>query len=58
MEELVERFPVISGGRYDLHAIIGSGSSADVWRAHDGALDRRVAIKVFRDDVGDGERGV
>ena len=35
------------GDRYDLEEPIGSGASADVWRALDTALGRRVAIKIL-----------
>lgn len=36
------------GGRYQVHAPIGSGAMADVYRARDTVLERDVAIKVFR----------
>ncbi|MFJ4776581.1 protein kinase [Streptomyces sp. NPDC088762] len=36
------------GGRYRLHAAIGSGGTADVFRGVDEVLGREVAVKVFR----------
>ncbi|MEO5919774.1 MAG: serine/threonine-protein kinase [Pseudolysinimonas sp.] len=43
--------PIISGarplGRYKLKSVIGRGSAATVYRAHDGVFGRFVAIKVF-----------
>jgi eukaryotic-like serine/threonine-protein kinase len=33
--------------RYELRALLGSGGTATVYRAHDRDLDRQVAIKVF-----------
>lgn len=36
------------GDRYDLVRHIARGGMGDVYEAHDGVLDRRVAIKVFR----------
>ncbi|MEU4732394.1 protein kinase [Streptomyces sp. NPDC023588] len=36
------------GGRYRLHALIGSGGTADVFRGVDEVLGREVAVKVFR----------
>ncbi|MGW7452965.1 protein kinase domain-containing protein [Streptomyces sp. NPDC054787] len=36
------------GGRYRLHALIGAGGTADVFRGVDEVLGREVAVKVFR----------
>ncbi|MGW5852271.1 serine/threonine-protein kinase [Streptomyces sp. NPDC055254] len=36
------------GGRYRLQGVIGSGGTADVFRAVDEVLGREVAVKVFR----------
>jgi serine/threonine protein kinase len=44
----VPRRGVLLGSRYRLAKRVGSGASADVWRAHDELLDRDVAIKLFR----------
>src|SRR5262249_12640313 len=37
-------------GRYDLIELLGSGKFGDVWLAKDESLDRRVAVKVPRND--------
>src|SRR5262249_43913707 len=42
----------VVGGRYQLHAMLGRGSTAAVWAGIDTRLDRPVAIKVL-DDVAD-----
>ena len=34
-------------GQYTVHALLGAGGMGDVYRAHDGALGRDVAIKVL-----------
>jgi serine/threonine protein kinase len=41
--------------RYRLEELIGRGGMATVYRATDEALGRTVAIKVFRDDLADGD---
>ncbi|WP_329438831.1 serine/threonine protein kinase [Streptomyces sp. NBC_01426] len=40
---------LLLGGRYRLRAPIGSGGTADVFRAVDQVLGREVAVKVFRE---------
>jgi hypothetical protein len=37
------------GGRYRLAAHIGTGGTADVWRAYDESRDRAVTLKILRD---------
>ena len=37
-------------GRYELRDSIGQGGMSTVYRAHDRALDRAVAVKVIRHD--------
>ena len=36
-------------GRYRLAAHIGTGGTADIWRAHDQSRDRAVTLKILRD---------
>jgi serine/threonine protein kinase len=36
----------VIAGRYRLTALVGRGGSAEVWRAHDDALDRWIALKL------------
>ena len=39
----------VVAGRYRLAAHIGTGGSADVWRAYDESRDRAVTLKILRD---------
>src|ERR1043165_7975076 len=39
----------VLNGRYELHDMLGGGGMALVYRAHDRILDRKVAIKVLRE---------
>jgi hypothetical protein len=39
----------VVAGRYRLAAHIGTGSTADVWRAYDESRDRAVTLKILRD---------
>jgi Protein kinase domain len=43
--------PRILGGRYTIHRRLGRGGMGTVYEARDGALERRVAVKVIRDDM-------
>jgi serine/threonine protein kinase len=43
----------VLGDRYELNEVIGRGGMADVYRATDRVLVRRVAVKLLRDVTGD-----
>ncbi|MEO8480108.1 MAG: serine/threonine-protein kinase [Gemmatimonadota bacterium] len=45
--DLLERLRQVTLGEYDILALLGTGGMANVYLAHDLALDRRVAIKVM-----------
>jgi len=47
LEHLLDLSGELIGGRYRLEAIIGTGGVGVVYRAHDGELDRDVAIKIL-----------
>lgn len=40
------------GARYDVEGLVGEGGFATVWRARDRQLEREVAVKVLRPDLG------
>jgi len=44
---------VLCDGRYELKERIGEGGAAVVYRAHDSALNRDVAVKVLRQELSD-----
>jgi serine/threonine protein kinase len=48
---------VRSIGRYRIEALLGTGAMGEVYRAHDPAIDRRVAIKVVRPELVAGSGG-
>ena len=43
--------PRVLGGRYTIHRQPGRGGMGTVYEARDGALERRVAVKVIKDDM-------
>lgn len=43
-------------GRYEICSQLGAGGMGEVYLAHDTKLDRKVALKILPDDVGDDHR--
>jgi serine/threonine protein kinase/cytochrome c-type biogenesis protein CcmH/NrfG len=41
-------------GRYEIRSQLGAGGMGEVYLAHDTKLDRKVALKILPDDLGDG----
>ncbi|MGK9147555.1 serine/threonine protein kinase [Plantibacter flavus] len=50
-EDLVTTGVSLSNGRYSIGEQLGSGGSANVYRARDELLSRPVAVKLFRDEA-------
>lgn len=58
-EDLGQETELIKGtlpariGRYEVAEQVGTGAMADIYRARDPDIDRDVAVKVMKDDLGD-----
>ena len=48
--------PPAQVGRYRIDRVLGRGAMGVIYQAHDPAIDRRVAIKLIRADLLDGDR--